>query len=76
MVGAPAAVLRVRIDGAGLGALVCLCPALWVVSGARQWGMAQSQVGTVPLWAAVVKCLEGDSGRPEERSGGWGAVPR
>ena len=30
-VGAPAAVLRVRRNGAGLGASMCLFPALWVV---------------------------------------------
>ena len=35
-VGAPAKVLRVRRDNAGLGASVCLCPALWVVPGTRQ----------------------------------------
>ena len=35
-VGAPAAMLRVRGDGAGLGTSVCLRPALWVVPGARR----------------------------------------
>ena len=48
-VGAAAKVLRMRGESAGLGASVCLGPALWVVPGTRQWGLAQSQVGTTPL---------------------------
>ena len=36
VVGAPASMLRVRGNGAGLGISVYLRPALWVVSGARR----------------------------------------
>ena len=61
-VGAPTAVLRVQRDGAGFGTSMCLRLALWVVSGARRWGVAQSHVGALSLWAAVVKCLEGNLG--------------
>ena len=57
-VSAPRAVLRVRIDGTGLGAAVCLCPDLWVVWGGRQLWLAQSQVSTAALWTGVVQCLE------------------
>ena len=73
-------VLPLQCRGCGETAPVwvhqCAFAPLWVVWGARQYGVAQSHVGTTPLWTAVVTCLEGDSGRREERPGGWGAVPR
>ena len=51
---------RVRYYGAGMGAPVCLYPALWVMPRVRRQGVAQRQVGAATLWTIVIERVEGD----------------